>query len=140
MPGGLSSSDFYYILPELVLTAGALILLIADVLLSFGRLKAAPSPVEGLSRLGRPSTGLGTAASWSKSRALAVVTLVAIGATLASLGWFTRTHVEVAHGLLAVDRFSLFIKIMFLVAAALTVLMSTRYLDIEGASPGSTTS
>src|SRR6267154_337363 len=106
MPAGLSTSDFYYILPELVLTAGALIVLIADVLLPRG------------------------------SRALAVVTLLAIGATLASLVPFTGTHVEVAHGLLAVDRFSLFFKILFLVAAALTVLMSTRYMEIEGFSPG----
>ena len=33
MPAGLSASDFYYILPELVLTAGSLIVLITDVLL-----------------------------------------------------------------------------------------------------------
>jgi NADH-quinone oxidoreductase subunit N len=106
MPAGLSASDFYYILPELVLTAGALVVLIADVLLPRG------------------------------SRALAWVTLLAIGATLGSLAPFARTHVEVAHGLLAVDQFALFFKIVFLVAAALTVLMSIRYLEIEGASPG----
>src|SRR5881392_873653 len=106
MPAGLSASDFYYILPELVLTGGALIVLIADVLLPRG------------------------------SRALTWFTLAAIGATLASLLPFTSTHVEVAHGLLAVDRFALFFKIVFLVAAAITVLMSVRYLAIEGASPG----
>jgi hypothetical protein len=33
MPAGLATSDFYYILPELVLTGGALLVLIADVLL-----------------------------------------------------------------------------------------------------------
>src|SRR6185295_432567 len=33
MPPGVSASDFYYILPELVLTAGALLVLIVDVLL-----------------------------------------------------------------------------------------------------------
>ena len=107
MPPGISTSDFYYILPELVLTAGALVVLIADVLL----------PRERRSAL-----------SW--------VTLAAVGATLASLLPFTSTHVEVAHGLLAVDRFALFFKIVFLVAAAITVLMSVRYLAIEGASPG----
>src|SRR3954471_16119968 len=107
MPPGISLSDFYYILPELVITGGALIVLVADVLL----------PRE-------------------RRAALAVVTLVAIGATLASLVPFYGTHVEVAHGLLAVDRFSLFFKILFLVAAALTVLMSTRYLEVEGVSPG----
>src|SRR5438477_703808 len=106
MPAGLSTSDFYYILPELALTGGALIVLIADVLLPRG------------------------------NKALGWITLAAIGATLASLLPFTSTHVEVAHGLLAVDRFALFFKIVFLVAAAITVLMSVRYLAIEGASPG----
>jgi NADH-quinone oxidoreductase subunit N len=107
MPAGISTSDFYYILPELVITGGALLVLVADVLL----------PKESRA-------------------ALAWVTLVVIGATLASLVPFERTHVEVAHGLLAVDRFALFFKIVFLVAAAITVLMSVRYLAIEGASPG----
>jgi NADH-quinone oxidoreductase subunit N len=106
MPAGISASDFYYILPELVLTAGALIVLIADVLL--------------------PRNG----------RAVAAVTLVVIGATLAALVPFSTTHVEVAHGLIAVDGFALFFKVVFLGAAALTVLMSIRYLEIEGASPG----
>jgi NADH-quinone oxidoreductase subunit N len=106
MPPGLSTSDFYYILPELVLTAGALVVLIADVLLPRG------------------------------SKALAWVTLLAIGATFAALMPFGSTRVEVAHGLLAVDQFALFFKIVFLGAAAMTVLMSIRYLEIEGASPG----
>jgi len=107
MPAGLSTSDFYYILPELVLTGGALLLLIVDVILPKGR---------------------GTALAW--------VTLAVIAATLASLVPFESTHVEVAHGLLAVDRFALFFKILFLVAAGITVLMSVPFLAIEGASPG----
>src|ERR1700704_5195975 len=107
MPPGLSASDFYYILPELVLTGGALLVLIADLLL--------PKPRRG---------------------ALAWVTLLAIGATLAALVPFGSTRVEVAHGLLAVDQFALFFKVVFLIAAAITVLMSTKYLEVEGASPG----
>src|SRR2546425_1090852 len=110
MPPGISASDFYYILPELVLTAGALFVLIADVAI----------PRENRGALG-----------W--------VTLLVIGATFVSFFWpiaFQRVHVEVAHGLLAVDRFALFFKIVFLFAAAITVLMSMRYLEIEGASPG----
>jgi NADH-quinone oxidoreductase subunit N len=106
MPPGIASSDFYYILPELVLTAGALIVLIADVLLPRG------------------------------SKALAWVTMLVLGATAASLLPFGSTHVEVAHGLIAVDQFALFFKVVFLGAAALTVLMSIPYLEIEGASPG----
>src|SRR6478672_7654109 len=107
MPPGISLADFYYILPELVITGGALIVLVADVLL----------PRE-------------------RRAALAWITLAVIGATLASLAPFTSTHVEVAHGLLAVDRFAIFFKIVFLVAAAIAVLMSMRYLAVEGASPG----
>jgi NADH-quinone oxidoreductase subunit N len=107
MPPGISTSDFYYILPELVLTAGALVVLIADVLLPKAR-----------------------------RAALAWVTMLALGATAVSLAPFTSTRVEVAHGLMAVDQFALFFKVVFLFAAAITVLMSVRYLAVEGASPG----
>src|SRR4029453_636662 len=107
MPPGINASDFYYMLPEIVLTAGALIVLLADVLL----------PV--------------------KSRGpLAWITLLVLAATAVSLVPFRSTHVEVAHGLLAVDQFALFFKVVFLMAAAITVLMSVPYLQIEGASPG----
>jgi NADH-quinone oxidoreductase subunit N len=106
MPAGLSSRDFYYILPELVLTAGALLVLIADVLLPRG------------------------------SRALGWLALIVVGATAVALAPFASTHVEVARGLIAVDRFAFFFKIVFLAAAALTILMSMPYLDVEGASPG----
>src|SRR2546425_3201531 len=109
MPAGLSASDFWYILPELVLTAGALVLLIVDVALR-ARARAGP---------------------------LAAVTLVVLAATGLSLQPFASSHVEVAHGLLAVDQFAFFFKIVFLLAAAVTVLMSVPYLDTEGVrSPG----
>ncbi len=107
MPPGISLSDFYYIAPELVLTAGALLVLVADV--------ALPRARRG---------------------ALAWVTLFVLAATAASLIPFASTHVEVAHGLIAVDQFALFFKVLFLGAAAITVLMSVRYLEVEGASPG----
>jgi NADH-quinone oxidoreductase subunit N len=107
MPAGISSSDFYYILPELVITAGSLLVLIADVMLPRGQ-----------------------------RAALGWVTLAVLAATALSLVPFASTRVEVAHGLIAVDQFALFFKIVFLLAAAITVLMSMRYLAIEGASPG----
>jgi NADH-quinone oxidoreductase subunit N len=106
MPPGISASDFYYILPELVLTAGALVVLVADVLLPRG------------------------------SRTLVWITMGVLGATLLALLPFASTRVEVANGLLAIDPFALFFKIVFLLAAGLTVLMSVRYLEVEGASPG----
>jgi NADH-quinone oxidoreductase subunit N len=49
---------------------------------------------------------------------------------------FATTHVEVAHGLMAVDQFAIFFKVVFLIAAAITVLLSVKYLEVEGASPG----
>jgi NADH-quinone oxidoreductase subunit N len=107
MPPGISLSDFYYILPEIVLTIGALLVLIVDVLL--------------------PKNSGGP---------LAWVTLAVIGATFAALIPFSSTHVEISHGLIAVDRFALFFKLVFLTAAAFTVLLSIRYLAVEGASPG----
>jgi len=110
MPAGLSTSDFYYILPELVLTAGSLLVLVVDVLVGRG--------------------------GKSNASTLGWVSLAVIGATLYSLTPFTATRVEVAHGLLAVDNFALFFKAVFLIAAAITVLISIRYLEIEGASPG----
>jgi NADH-quinone oxidoreductase subunit N len=106
MPAGLSLSDFYYILPELVLTGGALLLLVADVLLPRG------------------------------SKALNRIAVAIIAATFVSLLPFRNTHVEVSNGLLAVDQFALFFKVIFLLAALLTILMSERYLEVEGASPG----
>ena len=106
MPAGLSLRDFYYILPEIVLASGALIVLVTDV--TFPR----------------------------RSRALAWVTVGVLGATLAALAPFVGTNVEIAQGLIAVDGFALFFKVIFLIAAVMTVLMSTRYLEIEGASPG----
>jgi NADH-quinone oxidoreductase subunit N len=107
MPPGISVSDFYYILPEIVLTVGSLLVLVADVLLPRG-----------------------------SRAAVGGVTLLVLGATAASLVPFASAHVEVASGLLAVDRFAFFFKIVFLLAAAITVLMSFQYLDVEGIPPG----
>jgi NADH-quinone oxidoreductase subunit N len=106
MPPGLSLSDFYYILPEIVLTTAALVLLVADVMLPRG------------------------------SRLLAWVTLAGLAATLLSMIPLVNAQVEVSNGLIAVDKFAFFFKVIFLIAAALTVLMSVRYLEVEGASPG----
>ncbi len=106
MPPGINLSDFYYILPELVLTAGSLLLLVVDV--------AAPR---------RP-------------RLLTWVASAVLGATMIALFPFATAQVEVSQGLLAIDQFAFYFKIVFLVAALMTVLMSEHYLEIEGASPG----
>jgi len=108
MPAGLPSlSDFYYLLPELVLTTGALVLLLADLMVPR-----------------------------DKQSILAWVALAVLGATGLALLPVADAHVQISHGLIAVDRFALFFKVIFLGSAALTILMSVRYLDVEGTRAG----
>jgi NADH-quinone oxidoreductase subunit N len=107
MVAGFSFQDFYYLLPELVLTAGALLLLVVDVF--------TPRDRQGL-------------LIW-----LAVAVLVATGAALAPTAGVNLT---VARDLVAVDSFAFFFKVVFLLAAAITLLMSARYLEVEGARAG----
>ena len=107
MPAGINLSDFYYLLPEIVLTVGALLLLVADLLV----------PRE-------------------KQTILAYVTLGVLAATALALYPVAGAHVQVSKGLIAVDGFALFFKVIFLASAALTVLMSVRYLSVEGTRAG----
>jgi NADH-quinone oxidoreductase subunit N len=107
MPPGFSSADFYYLLPELLLTGGALLLLGVDVLLP---------------------------RKWDWALAwVALFVIAATGVALVATGQATLT---IARGTLAVDGFGLFFKILFLLAAAITVMMSERYLAVEGVRPG----
>jgi NADH-quinone oxidoreductase subunit N len=107
MPPGYSSADFYYLLPELVLTGGALLLIVLDVLLP---------------------------RAWDRALAwLAVLVLATSGVAVVVTGQDTLT---IARGTLAIDGFGLFFKVLFLMAAAITVMMSERYLRVEGVRPG----
>ena len=103
MPAGYTATDFYYILPELVLTTGALLVLLFDLIVPRR---------EGLVF----SVTMGT--------------IVATGGVLLS---FAGVDVMVSRGLLAIDGFALFFKVIFLVSAALTIMMSAPYLRVEGA-------
>jgi NADH-quinone oxidoreductase subunit N len=67
---------------------------------------------------------------------LSALALAGLGATALALGPTIGAHTTIARGVLAVDAFGVFFKVVFLLAAALTVLMSGRYLTIEGARPG----
>ena len=107
MPAGINLSDFYYLLPEIVLTIGALLLLLADLLVPR-----------------------------DKQSILAWVTLAVLGATAIALVPVASANVQISRGLLAVDTFALFFKVVFLISAALTVLMSVRYLEVEGTRAG----
>jgi len=107
VPAGINLSDFYYLLPEIVLTTGALLLLLADLM----------TPRD-------------------KQSILAWVTLAVLGATAAALVPVAGVNIQVSRGLIAVDSFALFFKVIFLGSAALTVLMSVKYLDVEGTRAG----
>lgn len=107
MPAGFSSADFYYLLPELLLTAGALAVLLLEI--------ALPRALRG----------------W-----LAWITVGVLAGALAALLPSAGENLTIAKGLLAVDGFGFFFKVLFLLSAIVTVLMSPRYLDVERASPG----
>ncbi len=107
MPPGINLSDFFYLLPEIVLTTGALVLLLADLMVPR-----------------------------DKQSILAWVTLAVLGATAVALVPVAGVNVQVSRGLIAVDTFALFFKVLFLIAAALTVLMSVRFLEVEGTRAG----
>ncbi len=104
MPPGFTAADFYYLLPEFVLTGGSLILLGADAL----------------------SRG-------AHRRLMTWITVLTILATGAALIPFWDASQTIARGLIAVDTFAFFFKVVFLFAALLTVLMSSSFLEVEGA-------
>jgi NADH-quinone oxidoreductase subunit N len=107
MPAGFSPGDFALLAPELVLTSGLLVLLVADVVLPRGR-----------------------------HGALAWLAIAVLGLTgVVTVPLFAHT-VTVARGLVAVDGFALFFKLVFLFAAAVTILLSKQYLEVEAVKPG----
>jgi NADH-quinone oxidoreductase subunit N len=103
---GFTLNDFYYILPEIMLTAGALLVLAVDLI--FPRR-------DGL---------------------LFAVTLGSVIASGLIVLLFSGVNVMAAQGLLAIDGFSLFFKSIFLISAAITIMMSVRYLSVEGVRAG----
>jgi NADH-quinone oxidoreductase subunit N len=118
MPPGFAAADFYYLLPELVLTAGALIVLGLDVAARGARSVRSEAAEVRLDRL----------LMWATVAVLAAAGL----ALLPSVG-VNRT---VAAGMLAIDGFGVFFKVLFLLAAAVTAVMSPRYLAVENVRAG----
>jgi NADH-quinone oxidoreductase subunit N len=108
MPVWFSLNDLYYLAPELVLAGATLLLLLATAL----------TPRRHQAWL-----------SW-----LGLAAVVASALTL--IGVSTGTPINVARGLLSIDAFATFFKGIFLLSAALTILLSMRYLDTEGARHG----
>ena len=108
MPAGLSINDFYYVLPEIILTFGALVLLVVDVML--------PK---------RDGDGV--------IFGVAIATLLATAAAVLS---FAGVNTTASAGLLAIDGFATFFKLIFILSAGMTVLMSWSYLRVEGVRAG----
>jgi len=107
MPGGFTATDFTYLLPELVLTVFALVVLLADAFVPRAR-----------------------------RAVLGWLTVAGLLATTACVFLVADVHGTAGRGLVAIDSFATFFKIIFLFAAALTVLMSMRFLEVEGMRPG----
>ncbi len=104
MPAGLTPYDFYLLLPETVLTVGAMLVLLADAFVPKAR------------------------QAWVLW--LAVAVLVVTAGAVVAIG---NPDASIARGLLAVDAFAIYFKLLFLGASAVSLLMSTRYLVVERA-------
>jgi len=110
MPAGImgfTPADLWHLLPEIILTGVCLVVLLADAFL--------PRAKHGL---------------------IAWLSVAGLAATAVAIVPLAGEHATAAGGLVAIDGFGAFFKFVFLLAAALTILMSPRYLDEEGARPG----
>jgi NADH-quinone oxidoreductase subunit N len=107
LPPGFSPDDFYFLLPEIVLTLGSMLVLMADIYV--------PRERRGV------LTGLSVAV---------------LGATAAAIFAVGNPHTTISNGLLSIDAFAIFFKLLFLGAAALTLMMSGPYLRVEGTPAG----
>src|SRR5687767_577850 len=105
-------ADLLLIAPELILTVCACAALVLEVILPY-----------------------------RKSKLIAYFALVSIGIAAASLvvqWWLVRANLPLTgfYGMVRIDGFALLFKAIFLIAAALAVAISRRYLDIEGEQHG----
>jgi NADH-quinone oxidoreductase subunit N len=107
MPAGLSPLDFYYILPEIVLTLGSMLVLIADLVV--------PRERHGV---------------------LIGLSVGVLAATVGAIVFIGSPHVTVSGGLMSIDAFGTYFKLLFVGAAALTLMMSGSYLEVEGTAAG----
>jgi NADH-quinone oxidoreductase subunit N len=114
-------SDLQLIAPELILTVCACVVLVMEVVLPYKKSK------------------------WTAYFALVGVALafVSLVALFLSLGGFEslRQSGSLAtrdgfYGMIRIDGFSIVFKLIFLLAAALSIAIATRFLDIEGEQHG----
>lgn len=108
----ISSTDLQLIAPEMIITAFACVALVMEVILPYRK---------------------------SKLTAYAALVGVALAFTSLALQWlFMGTSLPATgfYGMVRVDGFALLFKAIFLIAAALAIGISTRFLDIEGEQHG----
>lgn len=108
----LNLSDLQLIAPELILTVCACVALVMEVILPY-----------------------------RKSKVIAYFALFGTALAAASLvlqWWYASDMLPLDgfYGMVRIDGFALIFKAIFLVAAGLTIAISTRYLDIEGEQHG----
>ena len=108
----ISSSDLQLIAPELIITACACVALVMEVILPY-----------------------------RKSKLTAYFSLVGIALAFVSLAlqwWYIGSSLpfDGFYGMVRIDGFALLFKAIFLIAAALAIGISTRFLDIEGEQHG----
>lgn len=105
-------ADLQLIGPELILTVCACVVLVMEVILPY-----------------------------RQSKVTAYFSLVGIALAAVSLGvqwWLVGDSLPLTgfYGMVRIDGFALLFKAIFLIAAALAIAISTRYLDIEGEQHG----
>jgi NADH-quinone oxidoreductase subunit N len=105
----INPRDLQLIAPELIVTVAACVALVLEVILPYKR-------------------GKWTAYFSLTGIALA---LVSLAAQFVSLGGFSLSPVDGFYGMVRIDGFALVFRAIFLIAAALTIAISIRYLDIE---------
>ena len=108
----ISAADLQLIAPELILTACACVALVMEVILPYRKSKL--TAYFSLAGVG-----------------LAFASLVALWLHMGSTSFLTGFY-----GMIRVDGFALLFKAIFLLAAALAIGISTRFLDIEGEQHG----
>ena len=108
----INVADLQLIAPELILTACACVALVMEVILPY-----------------------------RKSKLTAYFSLVGVALAFVSLAlqWWSMRHAlpfDAFYGMVRIDGFALLFKAIFLIAAALAIGISTRFLDIEGEQHG----
>ncbi|HEU4507892.1 MAG TPA: NADH-quinone oxidoreductase subunit N [Pyrinomonadaceae bacterium] len=108
----INVADLQLIAPELILTACACVALVMEVVLPY-----------------------------RKSKLTAYFSLVGVALAFVSLAmqWWTMRQalpLDGFYGMVRIDGFALLFKAIFLIAAALAIGISTRFLDIEGEQHG----